>query len=111
TGTTYSFGVTAGALPTGLTLNANTGVISGTTNLVGTFSFTITATGWGNCTGSRQYRLSTACPTITLSSLPAGTASVAYNQTLVASPADGSYSFAVTNGSLPPGLNLAANGT
>jgi uncharacterized repeat protein (TIGR01451 family) len=108
-GTSYTFEVTTGALPAGLTLNANTGVISGTTNLVGTFTFTITATGWGNCTGSRQYRLTTTCPAITLSSLAAGTAGTAYNQTLTASPSGGGYSFAVTTGTLPPGLSLNAS--
>ena len=40
----YTYGITAGALPPGLTLNANTGVISGTPTIVGTFNFTITVT-------------------------------------------------------------------
>lgn len=40
----YTFAVTAGSLPTGTTLNATTGVISGTTTVAGTYSFTITAT-------------------------------------------------------------------
>jgi hypothetical protein len=36
--------VTGGALPAGLTLNAGTGVISGTPIAAGAFAFTITAT-------------------------------------------------------------------
>src|SRR5690606_24926239 len=39
-----TFAVTAGALPTGLTLNAATGAISGTPTASGTFNFTVTAT-------------------------------------------------------------------
>lgn len=39
-----TFARTAGALPSGLTLNATTGVISGTPDTAGAYSFTITAT-------------------------------------------------------------------
>jgi len=53
----YSFAVTAGALPGGLTLAAG-GAISGTPNIAGTFSFTVTATDASNCTGTGSYSLS-----------------------------------------------------
>jgi hypothetical protein len=45
------------------------------------------------------------CPTITLADLPNGAPSQFYNGSVTASPA-GSYSYAVTSGSLPPGLTL-----
>lgn len=45
-GGNYSFAVTSGALPSGLTLNSN-GSFSGAPTLSGTFNFRITATGWG----------------------------------------------------------------
>lgn len=52
------------------------------------------------------------CPTITLSpsSLPGGTTGTAYNQTITASGGTGPYTYAVTLGSLPTGLTLAAGG-
>ena len=50
----YSFGVTAGALPAGLTLSA-AGLISGTVTGSGAFSFTVTATDNLGCTGTRVY--------------------------------------------------------
>jgi hypothetical protein len=53
----YSFAVSAGALPGGLTLNAATGAISGIPNASGNFAFTITATDINNCPGSRGYSL------------------------------------------------------
>lgn len=44
----YTFAVTTGALPTGITLNPTTGVLSGTPTSAGSFVFTITATDAGS---------------------------------------------------------------
>ncbi|MGE0127439.1 MAG: putative Ig domain-containing protein [Blastocatellales bacterium] len=52
-----AFSVSAGALPPGLTLNASTGALTGTPTQSGSFSFTITATDVGACTGSAAYTL------------------------------------------------------
>jgi len=54
----YTFGVTSGALPPGLTLTAN-GTLSGTPTSAGSFMFTVTATDHGGAagTGSRAYTL------------------------------------------------------
>ena len=60
----YTYAVTAGALPAGLSLNSATGAITGTPTTAGTTTFTITATGAGGCTGSQAYSLtitSTPC--------------------------------------------------
>ncbi|MBI5214349.1 MAG: VCBS repeat-containing protein [Ignavibacteriae bacterium] len=53
-----------------------------------------------------------SCPTITVnpSSLPNGTTSTSYNQTISASGGTPAYSFAVTSGSLPAGLSLSSAG-
>ncbi|MGH9801712.1 MAG: putative Ig domain-containing protein, partial [Blastocatellia bacterium] len=62
------------------------------------------------CTGTRAYSLVVACPTVTLSptTLPNGLVGSAYNQTVTASPTlnSGTYSYAVTTGSLTAGLSL-----
>ena len=47
----YGYAITAGALPTGLTLNASTGEIGGTPSALGTFNFSITATDSSTGTG------------------------------------------------------------
>ena len=104
---TYSYSVTSGALPTGLTLNGSTGAITGTPTTTGSFNFTITAAA-GSCSGSRTYTVTITCPTITLSPaspLPSGQAGVAYSQTISVSPA-GSYTFSLISGSLPSGITL-----
>lgn len=51
----YSFSVTSGALPGGLSISGST--LSGTPNTQGTFSFTITATDADGYTGSRSYTI------------------------------------------------------
>ncbi len=50
----YTYAVTAGALPSGLTLSSG-GVLSGTTTAGGSFGFTVTATDSAACTGSQAY--------------------------------------------------------
>ena len=53
----YSYAVTAGSLPAGLSLNTTTGTISGTPTAIATYNFTITATDAHGATGSRAYSL------------------------------------------------------
>jgi hypothetical protein len=52
----YTYDVTMGELPQGMTLY-NTGLLSGTVAIAGTYTFTITATDALFCTGSRVYTL------------------------------------------------------
>ncbi len=53
----YTFSVTAGSLPAGLTLNPSTGVISGTPTMVETANFTITAVDAQTCATSQDYTI------------------------------------------------------
>jgi len=108
----YSFAVTSGTLPAGITLTGDT--LSGTPTVAGSFSFTVTATDSTTgtaATGSQPYTLVIAAPTITLapSTLPAGQFGVAYNQTITASGGTAPYSYAVT-GALPTGITLSSAG-
>jgi len=50
----FSFAVTSGSVPTGLTFN-NDGTWNGTPTASGTFNFTVTATAASGCTGSQAY--------------------------------------------------------
>jgi hypothetical protein len=50
----FTFAVTAGSAPTGLTFNSN-GTWSSTPTATGTFNFTVTATAASGCTGSQPY--------------------------------------------------------
>ncbi len=114
----YSYAVTAGALPAGVTLSAG-GTLSGTPTAGGTFAFTVTATdatavgSGGPYSAARAYSLTVAAPAVTIApeSLPAGQAGTAYSQALSASGGTAPYSYAVTAGALPAGLTLSASGT
>ncbi|MBI1766694.1 MAG: putative Ig domain-containing protein [Acidobacteria bacterium] len=65
-GGTYAFSVSAGSLPNGLMLNANTGLLSGTPTAINTFNFTISATDTASdCVGSRAYSVTINGPTWT----------------------------------------------
>jgi hypothetical protein len=61
----YTFAVTAGALPNGLTLGSG-GALSGTTTTSGTFNFTVTATDANGQAATRAYTVVVAVPTVTL---------------------------------------------
>src|SRR5205823_26583 len=68
---TYTFAVTSGGLPLGLTLNATTGLLSGTptTSRTSTFAITGTDSNTAGLTGSQTYTL-TVNPASTTSTFP-----------------------------------------
>ncbi|ASK94194.1 hemagglutinin [Xanthomonas campestris pv. trichodesmae] len=106
----YTYAITSGALPAGITLASN-GTLSGTATVEGTFNFTVQATDANSFTGTQAYSLTVAGPNLVLpaSALPAGTAGQAYAAAIT--PATGGtapYSYAVTAGALPGGVVLDA---
>jgi hypothetical protein len=101
-----TYTVSAGSLPTNLSLNANTGEISGQPSVAGTFNFTIKATDTLGANTSKAYAITiNAAITVTPATLPAGQVNVAYSQFVSASGGTGAKSFSST-GTLPPGLTL-----
>jgi len=104
----YTYAVTSGSLPAGITLNASTGALTGTPTAGGAFPATVTATDANSITGSVSFTLTVNAATIVLSpaTLSDGIYGTAFTTTLAASGGTLPYTYAVTSGSLPPGLTL-----
>jgi len=105
----YTWLVTAGALPAGLTLADSTGVVSGTPT-GSSSTFTVRAASGDGQTTSQQlliYVYDTLA--VTTTALPNGSQGAVYTETLAATGGDGTYTWSVTDGALPPGLSLVAS--
>jgi len=110
--TPYSWSVATGSLPDGLSLNPNSGMVSGTPTSSGTTSFTVQLTDSSAParTASLAYAI-TINGILTFSSpvLPNGTTGVAYSATPSITGGAPPYTWSVASGSLPPGLSLNAS--
>jgi hypothetical protein len=106
----YSWSVTSGALPTGLTLASSTGVISGKPTTVGTSNFTVRVTDSNSFTATQALSLTVVAPlAVSTPSLPAGAQGAAYSATLAAAGGTSPYTWSVSSGTLPIGLTLASS--
>jgi uncharacterized repeat protein (TIGR03803 family) len=110
---TLTFSITGGSLPTGLSLNGSSGVISGTpTVAVTSQAVTITATDTVGATGSNPYTI-TINPAVAITTTTLGNWTVnrpSYSQTVLSTGGTAPITFASTAGTLPTGLTLASNG-
>jgi hypothetical protein len=105
-----TFAITVGSLPSGLSLNASTGVISGTPGASGAYNFTVTATDANSVTATQSYSGTiVAALAITTVTLPVPIINTAYSQTVQTSGGTSPVAFAISSGALPAGLNLNAS--
>jgi len=109
----YTWSISAGMLPNGLSLGSSTGVINGTPTAAGTFMFTVTVkdTGTPPQSATQAYSVTIAPPklVITTASLPNGTVGVAYSQIVAAMGGTPPYTWSISAGMLPPGLTLSTS--
>lgn len=105
----YAFGVVAGALPDGLTLDS-IGVISGTPAAAGASELTIRAAS-GDQAVTADIEVVVYQPvSITTTTLPDGVTGMAYSLDLAAAGGDGTYAWSLASGALPVGLALSGGG-
>lgn len=108
----YSWSVTSGSLPTGLSLST-AGTISGMPTAMATSTFTVkvtdSATTQATATASLSITIGGAV-SITTTALPAGSIGSAYAGTLAATGGKTPYTWSLSSGTLPAGLSLSSSG-
>src|SRR2546426_1146918 len=113
--TPYTWSVTVGSLPAGLTLTPSTGAITAPPTAFGTSNFTVQVKDADNSTATAalSIKINPAPVSITTTSLPNGVVNAPYSATLQAAggapPITWSWT-AQTGSTLPPGLVLAPTG-
>ncbi|MEU7617492.1 fibronectin type III domain-containing protein [Micromonospora rifamycinica] len=103
----FTWSVSTGSLPPGLTLNPTTGLLSGTPTQAGGFPFTVQVTDASTLTASKAVTLViAAAPTLNFPPPPPGDVNVIYSDQLTVTGGTGPFTWSVSTGSLPPGLTL-----
>jgi hypothetical protein len=109
----YTFALVQG-LPPGLTLRPD-GVISGVPTDGGSFQVVVRITDSAGRTNTFPFSMdvlsSTPSIRIETGTVPSGEQGRPFNYTFPVSGGDGSFSFSISQGSLPPGISLSQNGT
>jgi hypothetical protein len=110
----YTWSISSGSLPAGLSLNSSTGTISGAPTTAGLSSFTIQVADSEpspqKATLPASIASSSGTLAISTASLPAGTDGAAYSQTLATSGGVPPLTWSVgTSPALPAGLSLASS--
>jgi len=106
----YTWAITAGALPPGLTLDPATGRISGAPTKAGLYGFTVTVADAEKQNAVRAFAIEVATPplSITTEVLPTGQIGTAYSAALTATGGLTPYSWTIPSDLLPPGLAFDA---
>ena len=110
----WRWSVAAGSLPTGLALDAVTGIISGTPTAPGSASFTVGLTDAAATAGSVRLVLAIAVVnpppvSITTANLKGGFVSAPYQDQVAATGGVPPYKWTIAGGALPAGLALDSN--
>ena len=105
-----TWSVSSGSLPPGLSLSSSTGLLSGTPTTGGSYPFTvkITDTAGGSATQAVTLVIA-AAPSLANTAPPSGQVAVAYSDALAVTGGTGPFTWAVSGGSLPPGVTLNAS--
>jgi hypothetical protein len=108
----YTWSIVEGGLPDGVRLDPVSGTLAGTPAATGSFGFTAAVSDATASRASKQFTLTIAAP-LTISSAPAlpdATAGAAYAVPLRASGGRAPYTWSITAGTLPQGLELSPDG-
>ncbi len=107
----FTWSISSGQLPSGLTLDPSTGTISGTPTATGSFSFTAQVNDVASGQASAPFTLNVVPPgalVIKSTSLADAFVGQAYSATIVTSGGILGFTWSLTSGQLPAGLSLNA---
>jgi large repetitive protein len=103
----YTWSVSAGSLPPGVTLGASSGLLAGTPTVAGSYPFTVLVTDASGQTASRAVTLTVAAAlAMAVPAPPGGEVGIAYSYPLTRTGGVAPYTWSVTAGSLPGGVTL-----
>ncbi len=109
----FTYSLSGGTLPKGITLQPD-GKLTGIPEAAGSFNFTVKATDKNGCMGTAAVTWQIACPNIVISptTLHDGIAGQSYSPVEMLTSANGTapYTYAVTAGLLPSGMQLTSDG-
>ena len=109
----WSWAITSGQLPPGLTLNSGNGIVSGIPTTAGISTFVAQ---WADSQGlifPNTFSIAIVAPTLTIttsSPLPNATAGSAYSQAFAVTGGISPYTWSISSGTPPSGLTLSAAG-
>lgn len=110
----YTWAITSGSLPAGLTFGSTNAEIAGAPTVSGNFSIGVTVTDSASHKTNATFKLSVLAPSVPLSissvTLPAATSGQSYAGSLTASGGASPYTWSIAKGSLPTGLSLSSSG-
>ena len=112
-GNTPAYSLVSGSLPTGLTLNTSSGLISGTPTGDTTATFTLRATDSNGSIADRSFTIPNAGPSwvTAAGALTSSVTGLSYSVSVVATDDSGNApAYSLASGSLPTGLTLSAAG-
>jgi uncharacterized repeat protein (TIGR01451 family) len=100
----FVWSVSSGTLPAGLTLNASTGVLSGTPTAGGSTTFVVQVTDAAGESATRSVTLVIAAAPVVTFTPPAGQVGIAYSQQPSLTGGTAPFVWSISSGSLPTGL-------
>jgi hypothetical protein len=107
----FTWSVSSGTLPAGLSLGASTGLLSGTPTAAGTASFTVMVTDHSGLTATEPASLVIiAGPSLSFPAPPGGWTHTVYSDTLNVAGGTSPFTWTVSSGSLPAGISLSPDG-
>jgi uncharacterized repeat protein (TIGR01451 family) len=107
----FTWSVSSGGLPPGITLGASTGLLAGTPTTAGTYSFTVKVTDNSGLTSTEAATVTIIPgPSMTFAAPPGGWTNTVYGYTLTASGGTSPLTWSVSSGSLPAGISLSPSG-